>query len=139
MTDDSDPYDLDAFYLSGAAEEDVDHDTDGDLETPLFSVTSAAKTVTATVYLNGRLHRVELSPHAVNSTERELADEIAVVAEVAAQKARAALHELTSALFRLQGQDANSTRELLELQLKLPTPEEAAVAEAALLARGRLP
>ncbi|QZT57481.1 YbaB/EbfC family nucleoid-associated protein [Mycolicibacterium austroafricanum] len=102
---------------------------------PVFSVTNSAGTVTVTAYLNGEVQQVRLSPSVVSLTERELADEISAVATCASEKARAAQYGLMSALFRMQGQDFGTIREVLELRLQLPTPEKAAASEAALIAR----
>jgi hypothetical protein len=101
----------------------------------VFSVTNSAGTVTVTAYLNGEVQQVRLSPSVVSLTEQELADEISAVATCASEKARAAQYELMSALFRMQGQDFGTIREVLELRLQLPTPEKAAASEAALIAR----
>jgi hypothetical protein len=88
-----------------------------------------------TTYLNGRVQRVDLSPNVTKMTEAQLADEILVVAGVAAMTARSALHTFVAGLLRLQGMDSHSARDFVVGRLCLPTPEQAAVAEAEFAAR----
>jgi hypothetical protein len=92
------------------------------LPEPVFSASNASLTVTATAYLNGQIQRIDLSPSVVQLTEAELGAEIATVAARASEHARAAQYELLSALFRMQGQDSGTIREVLELRLQLPVP-----------------
>lgn len=129
--DEEEESDLDALIGHGRSDEAFDSEVGS--PDPVFSATNSAQTVTVTAYLNGAIQRVNLAPHATSLTERELADEIVAVADVAREKARAALYELVSALLRMQGQDSSSMRELLEDRMQLPTPERATSAEAALL------
>lgn len=89
---------------------------------PVFSASNASLTVTATAYLNGQIQRIDLSTSVVQLTEAELGAEIATVAARASEHARAAQYELLSALFRMQGQDSGTIREVLELRLQLPVP-----------------
>ncbi|OHT82971.1 hypothetical protein BKG61_28865 [Mycobacterium syngnathidarum] len=63
-------------------------------------------------------------------TERELAAEIVAVAELAATKAQSAQYELVYELMRLQGQNRDSIRGVVEGMLRLPTPEQAIRSEA---------
>jgi hypothetical protein len=72
-------------------------------------------------------------------TETELAAEILAVADVAAAKAQSAQYELVSGLLRIQGQDADSIREVVQQRMSLPTPDEAVAAEANLNSRHRRP
>ena len=88
-----------------------------------------------TTYLNGRVQHVGLSPSATKMTEAQLAHEIPVVAEVAAVKARAALHSFVAGLLRLQGVNGDSARDFVERRLSLPTPEQATAAEGEFAAR----
>ena len=108
---------------------------DDDIPDLVFSAHNAADTVSVSAHMDGSIDRVQLAPAVSAMTEAELAREILAVAAVAAAKGRAAQYELVSGMLRMQGQDAGSTRELLERGLKLPTPEQAAEAEAALAAR----
>lgn len=63
-------------------------DGDGEDETPapVFTVTNPPGTVTVAAYLDGRVHQIALSPKVVNMTERELADEIRVIADLAGSR-----------------------------------------------------
>jgi hypothetical protein len=101
-----------------AAEEQED-----ELPTALFTVTNPAGTVSATAAIGGRLHRIELSANATNMTETELADEIVVLADLAAKKAQAAQHAVTVDLMRSMGHDSVMTSGYLEHDLGLPSPE----------------
>ncbi len=121
---------LGAFDIYVPAEE-----PDAAIPDLLFYAHNAAGTVSVAALMDGSIHRVELAPRVSDMTEAELAREILAVAAVAAAKGRAGQYELVSGLLRMQGQDAASARELLEHGLKLPTPEQAAAAEAALAAR----
>jgi hypothetical protein len=111
-------------------------DNDGAVpQGPLFTVTNPRGTVSVTTYLNGRVQHVGLSPGVTKMTEGQLAQEILVVADVAAVKARAALHTFVAGLLRLQGLDTQSARDFVEHRLSLPTPEQASAAERAFAAR----
>lgn len=102
---------------------------------PLFTVANPPGTVTVTTYLNGCVHHVGLSQTVTKMTEAELAQEIMAVTAVAATKARAALHTFVAGLLRLQGMDSASASDFAERRLSFPTPEQAAAAEAAFIAR----
>ncbi|MUL81994.1 MULTISPECIES: hypothetical protein [unclassified Mycolicibacterium] len=119
-------------HVGGNAEATLGADSVPDL---LFPVTNAAGTVTVTALLNGCVHRVDLSPQLSAMTEAEVAAEVLAVANVAATKARSGQYELVSGLLRIQGQDPDSIRELVEQQMNLPTPDDAVAAEASLATR----
>jgi ESX secretion-associated protein EspD/H len=106
-----------------------------DSQGPLFTATNPPGTVVVTAYLNGRVQRVDLSPNVTKMTEAQLADEILVVAGVAAIKARAALHTFVAGLLRVRGMDSDSARDFVERRLSLPTPEQASAVEAEFAAR----
>ncbi len=91
----------------------------------LFAVTNPPGTVTVTSYLDGRVHRIELSPRVADVSETELAEEIVVIAGLAAQDARSAQYEVMLDGMRAQGHDDPVTRDFLQRDLELPTPEEA--------------
>jgi len=111
-------------------------DNDGAVpQGPLFTVTNPPGTVSVTTYLNGRVQHVGLSPGVTKMTEGQLAQEILVAADVAAVKARAALHTFVAGLLRLQGLNSQSARDFVEHRLSLPTPEQASAAEGAFAAR----
>ncbi|MUL82846.1 MULTISPECIES: YbaB/EbfC family DNA-binding protein [unclassified Mycolicibacterium] len=96
-----------------------------------FSASNPSQTVIVTALLNGMIDYVELSPRAGHeTTERELAAEVIAVAEVAATKARSAQYELVYEVMRLQGQDRDSIRGVVEGIMHLPTPEQAIASEA---------
>jgi hypothetical protein len=102
---------------------------------PLFTVANPPGTVTVTTYLNGCVQHVGLSQTVTKMTEAELVQEIMAVTAVAATKARAALHTFVAGLLRLQGMDSASASDFAERRLSFPTPEQAAAAEAAFIAR----
>ena len=102
----------------------------------LFTVSNASQAVSVTTVLNGMVHRIELSPRVASSlTEVELADEIISVAQVAAAKAQSGQYEFIYELMRIQGQDRDSIRQVLETTMGLPTPEEAIAKESRLITR----
>jgi hypothetical protein len=101
-------------------------DDDDDARSALYTVTNPAGTVSVTVCLDGRAHHVELAPKVTDMTERELADEIRVIADLARQKARSQLHALIVEGVRVMGYDPAIMRDGLRRDLDMPTPEEAA-------------
>lgn len=101
-------------------------DTAGaDVEQRPFTVTNPPGTVTVAAHPDGRVERIELSPGAVRMSERELAEEIVVIAGLAAQDAKSAQYETMLAGMRAHGHDDLATREFLQRDLDLPTPEQA--------------
>jgi ESX secretion-associated protein EspD/H len=98
----------------------------GQVVEAFFTVTNPAGTVSATATIGGRLHQVELSADATEMTESQLADEILVLADLAAQKAMAAQHAVTVELMRTMGYDSVVTSGFLEHDLALPSPETVA-------------
>jgi F420-0:gamma-glutamyl ligase len=100
----------------------------------MYTVTNPAGTVSVTVCLDGRAHRVELAPKVTGMTERELADEIRVIADLARQKARSQLHALIVEGVRVMGYDPAIMRDGLRRELDMPTPEEAAETAAEVFA-----
>jgi hypothetical protein len=101
-------------------------DDDDDANSALYTVTNPAGTVSVTVCLDGRAHHVELAPKVTGMTERELADEIRVIADLARQRARSQLHALIVEGVRVMGYDPAIMRDGLRRELDMPTPEEAA-------------
>ncbi|MGX9789022.1 YbaB/EbfC family DNA-binding protein [Mycobacterium sp. MMS18-G62] len=91
----------------------------------LFTVTNPAGTVSATAMIGGRLHRVDLSANAADMTEAQLADEIVVLAGLAAEKAQAAQHAVIVQLMRTMGHDSVMTSGYIEHDLGLPSPQTA--------------
>ncbi|MFY1599575.1 hypothetical protein [Micromonospora sp. WMMD737] len=96
--------------------------------TPLFTVTNPDKTVSVTTYLDGRVQRIELGPGAGNLTASELADEIVCIAGLATQDARSAQYTVMLDGMREHGHHDAATRDFLNRDLDLPTPEQAAAA-----------
>lgn len=141
-TSDDEPESLDVFGTFGAGPaggdgvDGVDDESwgsvvapadDGEDETPapLFTVTNPPGTVSVAAYLDGRVHQIALSPKVVDMTERELADEIVVIADLAAQQARSAQYSFMLEGMREHGHDDAATRDFLSRDLNLPTPEQA--------------
>jgi len=106
------------------------HDGPGDL----YTVTNPPGTVTVSAYMDGRVREVGLSPHAATLTESTLAEEIVVIAGLATQTARAAQYAYMLEGMNQQGHDSVATRDFLERDLQLPSPEQATAARAAVFA-----
>ena len=85
-------------------------------------------TVTVTTFLDGRVHRVDLTPATTTMAESVLADEIVVIAALATQDARSAQYTVMLDGMREHGHDNAATRDFLNRDLDLPTPEQAAAA-----------
>lgn len=97
---------------------------------PLFTVTNPPETVTVTAFMDGRVHQIELAPRVTNLTERDLAEEILVIAGLAAQQAKSAQYSFMLAGMREHGHDDAATRDFLTRDLDLLTPEQADDARA---------
>jgi len=110
----------------------VDADADVAASMPLFTVTNPPGTVTVTTYMDGRVHRVDLSPGAATMAESVLGEEIVVIAGLATQDARSAQYSIMLDEMREQGHDNATTRDFLTRDLDLPTPEQAQAARAEL-------
>ncbi|MCV7417317.1 YbaB/EbfC family DNA-binding protein [Mycolicibacterium litorale] len=125
-TVDEDP-DADPLLAVSAAE------PEGEPE-PLFTVTNPPGTVTVTAYLDGRVQHIDLSPRVANMSETELAEEIVVIAGLATQDAKSAQYQYMLDGMREQGHDDPATRDFLQRDLDLPTPEEARARRAEVFA-----
>jgi len=101
---------------------------------PVFTVTNPPGTVTVTTYLDGRVQHIDLSNRVTNMTERDLAEEIVVIAGLASQDAKSAQYEAMLQGMREHGHDDHSTREFLQRDLDLPTPEQARARRAEVFA-----
>lgn len=99
-----------------------------DAAAPLFTVGNPPGTVTVTTFLDGRVHRVDLAPATATMAESALADEIVVIAALATQDARSAQYTVMLDGMREHGHDNAATRDFLNRDLDLPTPEQAAAA-----------
>lgn len=97
-----------------------------DSEVPVFTVTNPAGTVSVTAYLTGPVQRVDLDPSVVKMTERELAEEIRVLAELAQMKARSAMHDFLLEGLARMGHDRSEWSSILSTAIQLPSPERAA-------------
>jgi len=140
-SNDDDVSDLDALdgYVveeptdvdEGGSLPDLDPDQlDDGLPVPMFTVTNPPGTVAVTTFMDGRVHRIDLSPKASTMTETSLADEILVVARLATQDARSAQYAFMLEGMRQQGHDDVATRDFLSRDLDLPSPEQADAARA---------
>ena len=105
-----------------------------DVAPPLFTVTNPAGTVAVTAYLNGSVQRVDLAPNVTELTERELAEEIRVIADLAGLKARSVMHAFLVEGMRRTGYDTAGLSAGLTRDMDMPTPEQAAKATAQVFA-----
>jgi hypothetical protein len=127
--------------VTEATEEQEQEEEDG---VALFTVANPSDTVSVSALMDGRTHRVELSPKVANMTESELAEEIVLLAELAQQKGLAGQHTYliqnasqSEGLQELSeiGLDGNEVlRAFMETGMQLPTPEQAAEAQAEVFA-----
>lgn len=101
---------------------------------PLFTVTNPPGTVTVSASFDGRVHRIELSPESVTSSEDRLAAEIVVIAGLATQRAKAAQFSYMLEGMQDHGHDTVDTRDFLNRSVGLPSPEEADAAQAKVFA-----
>lgn len=118
---------LDAFVAAPVEEFAAEHE-------PLFTVTSPPGTVTVTSGLDGQVHYIELSPRVAHMSERELGEEIVVIAQLATQDAKSAQYQAMLDGMREHGHDDPATRDFLQRDLDLPTPEEARARRAEVFA-----
>lgn len=95
----------------------------------MFTVTNPLGTVTVTAAIDGSVRQVELAPKVTNMTERELAEEIRVIADLARLKALSVTHAFLVEGLR-GGYDAAAISASLTHGLGMPTPEQAAEAAA---------
>lgn len=100
-------------------------ETTSDDEPPMFTVTNPPGTVTVGTFMDGRVQHIDLSPKVATMTERDLADEILVVARLATQDARSAQYSYMLDGMTQQGHDVVATRDFLSRDLDLPSPEDA--------------
>jgi hypothetical protein len=102
----------------------------------LTTVTNPVETVSVTAMMDGTIHHVELSAGAASMTESELADEVLVIANLAAQRASSVLHRLLLEGVQAQGLDGDGNfADLLGTRfLDLTSPEQADRAQAEVFA-----
>ena len=101
---------------------------------PVFTVTNPPGTVTVTTFMDGRVHRIDLSPKVTTLTETQLAEEIVVIARLATADARAAQFSFMLEGMNQQGHDEVATRDFLARDLDLPSPEQATAMRAEVFA-----
>lgn len=99
---------------------------DDESEVPVFTVTNPEGTVSVSAYLTGPVQRVDLDPSVVKMTERELAEEIRVIAELAQLKARSVMHGFLLEGLARMGNDRAEWSSILSTAIQLPSPEQAA-------------
>ena len=98
----------------------------------MFGVTNPPGTVTVTTLVDGRVHQINLSPNVTTLTETLLSEEIVVIARLATQDARSAQYAVMLEGMREHGHDNVATRDFLNRELGLPTPEQAHAVRAEL-------
>jgi hypothetical protein len=106
-----------------------------DPDSPEFVVTNPPGTVTVVAGLDGRVRSIRLAGRLGGLTESMLAEEIVVVAGLATQDARAAQYSFMLDGMRDQGHDTVATRDFLERDLELPSPEQATASRAAVFSQ----
>jgi len=90
--------------------------------TVLFTVENPVRTVSVTVLVGGQIQHIGLE-NVTDMTEREVAEEIKVVANLAAMKAQSAQHAVVVELMHTMGHDRVMTGSFLEREIGLPSPE----------------
>lgn len=104
-------------------------------EIPVVQAINPPGTVTVTAYLNGSVAQVDLDPKVTTLTEAQLADEIRVVAGVAAKRATAVVHIGVVNMLVEQGMGFREARDFVGTNMPFATPDQAGEAELALIAR----
>ncbi|GAB7144211.1 DUF2694 domain-containing protein [Mycobacterium riyadhense] len=122
--------DLDSLHRLTEPEEEA--------ELELFTVTNPQGSVSVTALMGGIIQQVTVTDKASSMSESGLAEEIFVIADLARQKARAAQHTfMFQTMSEITGEDTDESallREFVGMTLNLPTPEQAAAAEAEVFA-----
>jgi hypothetical protein len=113
----------------------ADDNSANDAQMPLISATNPPGTVTVTAHLNGLVQQVELAASTTTMTESQLAEEVRVVADVAAKKATSAMHIFMVELMVAQGIGRETAETFIQSNMTLATPQQARAAEAELAAR----
>nr|WP_231976714.1 YbaB/EbfC family DNA-binding protein [Mycobacterium sp. E740] len=96
-----------------------------DTEARVFTVANPPGSVAVSALMDGRISEIDLGPKAGELSEADLAEEIVVVAGLAARDAKSAQHAAMLDGMREQGHDDAATRDFLARDLGLPTPDEA--------------
>ena len=101
----------------------------------LVKVTNPPGTVSVTAILDGTIQQIDLSAKVTSMTESALADEILVIADLAAQKGLATQQALIADTVReMKLDDGGAARDLIEESVDLPTLQQAVEAQAKLFA-----
>jgi hypothetical protein len=114
---------------------DAEPAPEDDEQIPVVQTMNPPGTVTVMAYLNGSVARVDLDPQVTTLTEAQLADEIRVVAGVAAKRATALVHIRVVNMLVEQGMGFDEARDFVATNMPLATPQQAGQAELALIAR----
>ena len=114
---------VDALDALDPQPEDAEAD---ELPVPLFTVTNPPGTVTVTTFMDGRIHRIELSPKADLDDRNESCRRDRRDRGSGHPDARSAQYSFMLEGMRQQGHDDVATRDFLARDLDLPSPEEAA-------------
>ncbi|MGV0737368.1 hypothetical protein ABQF35_11940 [Mycobacterium syngnathidarum] len=114
---------------------DAEVEPEDEEQIPVVQAINPPGTVTVTAYLNGSVAQVDLDPKVTTLTEAQLADEIRVVAGVAAKRATAVVHIGVVNMMVEQGMDLQEARDFVTTNMPFATPEQAGEAELALIAR----
>jgi hypothetical protein len=101
----------------------TDEEWDDRVLTVLFTATNPTESVSVTCLVNGQPVSVELQPAAARMTERQLEEEISLVADLSRRQALAAQHVLIGRFLDQMGHDPSDSRSFLERELLLPSPE----------------
>ncbi|MGH3644651.1 MAG: hypothetical protein ACRDUX_37185 [Mycobacterium sp.] len=101
----------------------TDEEWEDEVLTLLFTATNPSGTVSVTSLISGQPVRVDLEQAATRMTERQLGNEIALVAALSQHQALASQHVLVSRFLDQLGHDPVSTRGFLERDLGLPSPD----------------
>lgn len=110
------------------------HVDTGEPDGVLYTVTNPPGTVAVSTLGDGRVQRIDLAPNVASSTEAQLADEIVVIAGLATQRARAAQFSYMLEGMQNHGHDTVATRDFLNRDVGLPSPEDADATEARIFA-----
>ncbi len=107
-------------------------------EIAVFTVTNPPRTVSVSVLMDGRIDYVELSKRVTWMSESQVASEILVIADLARQKAQSAQYAfILDRMSQLADADEDRVallRESVGNTWGLPSPEQAAAAEAEVFA-----
>ncbi len=136
-----DETELEAIAAATEAAEDEEDEEDGGQQ---FTVTNPHGTVSVSALMDGRTHRVQLSPKASSLTESELADEIIVLSGLARKKGLAGQHTyLVDNASQVEGlhdldelglDGSQVFRDFVQVGMRLPTPEQADAEQAEVFA-----